>query len=428
MLFVKLFCKVRERIKMFRINVNELSAITKARNKNNHFNVYSSIIKRERLLQNMTLEETAAGICSVSYLCKLENNQIEPRTEYIKFLFERLAIDYSLVKSNDYETILREIIRCYFYEDYGKIEDIIKTIDFSLFDCNAILCKIFLLLSNHLEEEASKLLEEVDTVKNCLSDYGAIIFGFLISEYYIKTNQFHEAYKCLYSICDDYIDDDNLQYLLDEDKIICAFHTKKHFEAERLINKLLNSVNISYPTSRRAKINIINSIILGLDESTTKLDILTFIKTNKNVIDDYDNYYLAILGLIKLKMFHEVIEIIENSGLYVRCGILALYGAAIYCLKLTNKYLAFIELSKVVQKESPNDQNMKFIEFMTKYIQNEDKIVLYEYLKFDALVFSDKYPHVLFDELYLNNYLDLLVSLSKYKDATILLKDSYFFK
>ena len=41
----------------------------------------------------MTLEEMAR-ICSVSYLCKVENQDIVPAEDYVHSLFERVNIDY----------------------------------------------------------------------------------------------------------------------------------------------------------------------------------------------------------------------------------------------------------------------------------------------------------------------------------------------
>lgn len=42
----------------------------------------------------------AKGICSPSYLCKIENNQVEPSTEILQLLFQRLNIDIDLINKS----------------------------------------------------------------------------------------------------------------------------------------------------------------------------------------------------------------------------------------------------------------------------------------------------------------------------------------
>jgi hypothetical protein len=56
----------------------KLASLLKRKTASNKNYLYSQIIKNERLKRHMTLEEMAKGICSISYLCKVEKNTIEP--------------------------------------------------------------------------------------------------------------------------------------------------------------------------------------------------------------------------------------------------------------------------------------------------------------------------------------------------------------
>ncbi|MFC0524361.1 tetratricopeptide repeat protein [Pontibacillus salicampi] len=53
-------------------------------------------IKFHRLNQNRTLEETADGICSLSYLSKIENGLTKSSEEIVRLLYNRLNIDYEV--------------------------------------------------------------------------------------------------------------------------------------------------------------------------------------------------------------------------------------------------------------------------------------------------------------------------------------------
>lgn len=52
------------------------------------------LIKRERMAQNMSQEALAAGICSPSYLSKIENGAVECSSELYRLLFHALGIRY----------------------------------------------------------------------------------------------------------------------------------------------------------------------------------------------------------------------------------------------------------------------------------------------------------------------------------------------
>lgn len=57
---------------------------------------YGNLIKVERMRRGIKQSVLARGICSVSYLSKIENNQTSPSEEVLELIFERLDIDVPL--------------------------------------------------------------------------------------------------------------------------------------------------------------------------------------------------------------------------------------------------------------------------------------------------------------------------------------------
>ena len=47
-----------------------------------NYQSFGAAIKRKRIERNMTLEESAEDICSISYLSKIENSLLEPSPKY----------------------------------------------------------------------------------------------------------------------------------------------------------------------------------------------------------------------------------------------------------------------------------------------------------------------------------------------------------
>lgn len=72
-------------------------------------------IRRERLKRNYSQEGLCKGICTVSYLSKIEQGQAEPGKELIQLLFQKLEIEYHME-----EDFLQEA-EVFFYELYEKL-------------------------------------------------------------------------------------------------------------------------------------------------------------------------------------------------------------------------------------------------------------------------------------------------------------------
>ncbi|WP_070329104.1 helix-turn-helix domain-containing protein [Exiguobacterium aurantiacum] len=72
---------------------------------------YGNLIKVERMRKNMKQTVLARGICSVSYLSKIENNQTSPSEEVLELIFDRLDLDVPLYFdfSNQVEKVRSEI-------------------------------------------------------------------------------------------------------------------------------------------------------------------------------------------------------------------------------------------------------------------------------------------------------------------------------
>ena len=64
------------------------------------------LIRAERVRQDMKQVVLAKGICTPSYLSKIERNQIEPSEDITELLMERLGMDPGKLQENDEQTEL----------------------------------------------------------------------------------------------------------------------------------------------------------------------------------------------------------------------------------------------------------------------------------------------------------------------------------
>ena len=84
-------------------NVEKFLEEIKTKGVNKKGSIYAQIIKGERIRKHKTLEEVADGICSVSYLCKMENDVLTPPVNFMKTLFEKMELDYESISNDDFE-------------------------------------------------------------------------------------------------------------------------------------------------------------------------------------------------------------------------------------------------------------------------------------------------------------------------------------
>lgn len=70
---------------------------------------YSFIIKNERIKQNMTQKTLALGICSTSYLSKIEKEHVIPKKSIQDKLLKRLNINIHLMRVSEEQQFLNEL-------------------------------------------------------------------------------------------------------------------------------------------------------------------------------------------------------------------------------------------------------------------------------------------------------------------------------
>lgn len=101
-----------------------------------------SIICRERLRRNWSQEGLCRGICTVSYLSKIESGKAEPSEEILSMLFCRLGIDWRAEMESEAETLADRACEALFsaeYEDLSRILDEGAAETYGITSCGAEL-------------------------------------------------------------------------------------------------------------------------------------------------------------------------------------------------------------------------------------------------------------------------------------------------
>lgn len=68
------------------------------------------LVKSNRIKRGLTQEELSKGIISVSYLSKIENEQVCPSEEVFTLLLNRLGIDTSCYDLDSNDSLLERVV------------------------------------------------------------------------------------------------------------------------------------------------------------------------------------------------------------------------------------------------------------------------------------------------------------------------------
>ena len=84
------------------------------------------LIFRERLEKNWSQEGLCKGICSVSYLSKIESGKAEASGEILSLLFAKLGIDYSPEKEEKAAAIVAEAKEKLFTGEFDSLREFLS--------------------------------------------------------------------------------------------------------------------------------------------------------------------------------------------------------------------------------------------------------------------------------------------------------------
>lgn len=392
--------------------------------KYNKYYLYSQIIKNERAKRKLTLAEIAKGICSVSYLCKFEKNDIIADESYIRAIFEKVNLDFNLVGRNILKDGIENSLRAYLANDYEKIELLYISIDDSIFNAQNYLIKCFYYLVNKKYKELNETIKAIDNIKDTLLIDDVGVFFFLVVQYYIDTLQYYEANKILRASEGLKFNVVELKWLIDEQNFKVGFHLEDYHQMYCYYYKIVNTNSIGYPGIR--KIFLRAKYLYALASSNfqrtfTEFNELNYFNVPKNYHLDLDFWKIA--AFIKGGMYLKAFDLIYDNGLYIDARFLALLLLSAYKIGDENYINLACEVANNHEVDIEDQHHNLFIKFMLLYLKGKYKHEYIEYLKEKILPYRKKYIHFIYHPFYLDKYIYYLKKGSRYKEAFTLLHE-----
>lgn len=227
-------------------------------------------IKMQRIKQEMTQEELAEGIVSMSYLSKIENQKTEATPEVIRLLCERLGIK----TSNDRDATISERCQEWFdllfevnnkeviIQKYHELQDLLKKVrsdNLILFEIHCI--RYYLVLGEY--EKALDQITRLNEVSNSFDSLHQFYWYKFKGNYSSLTNDFNQAMR-MYKLAEKKLNQLHLaeEYVADLHYTMSVTHSKLRntLESIEYANKALDVYRMNYNFVRCAQCHIVLGI------------------------------------------------------------------------------------------------------------------------------------------------------------------------
>lgn len=389
----------------------------------NPSSMYSATLKNKRLEMNMTLGDLTEGICSKSYVSKIENNLLVPDEYVMRLLFEKVDINYTDLVKSDCKNVLPDCVLYFLYHKYEAIDQVYQQLDDTYFIARNAIVKLFYYLSHQMHEQFITVVKQINEVKNTLEDDEFLTWMFCIVEYYIQTNQFRLAKKYLKILQDIKMHPSPLKSLFIQQRFIVACHLRDYVYAQKFYQKLRDLYIINYPYKRQ-----FYEKLMFLE--TFYQEYNTLEELNHMAMDiipeeyEQDFWYIKTIVLVKSNNYIAAIETMMDNELH-DARYLALFG---YCLKMLlamprripelKKYHDhFKMLHEKASLQEIETIHMHFIQLMVLEINKAERHEIFDYLKNFILIHMANYQHRFYTKYYKDKYIELLGENSRYKEA-----------
>ena len=279
----------------------------------NDFQDIGGYIKKKRKELNITQDMVSSGICSVSYLSKIENNQIVPKEFYVREIMEKLEVEKEFFEKDLNDSIyLDRMLKGIFYLDDELIESTYNEIEDIEHNLTINLCKLayYVYFGKNDDNQYVMMLENL---VNNMTNFELKIYLLLASLYYISLDKLKISLEIL-------ILGNKLE--ITNDLLNALYSEYTYLVKQRLLKKNCSSDDYERAQSVYSRFhNIKRSVILALWKSyyiatenpDAALKLLKMIKTS--FLDEFskDLYHLIkAQSLNKLKLYNESILCLNN--------------------------------------------------------------------------------------------------------------------
>lgn len=383
-------------------------------------------LKRKRLEKGMKLEDVASGICSVSYLSRIENDLALTSTDNLKALFERFDLDYENVKeirqNNIYEELLVKELSNHKKEINEIISQAINNKAYASIELDLLV--LYNSIFNEMYSEAKNILIKQNAIKEMYSNQELVFYLYLVTRYLHETNQTKKAYNQIRVLCSLENNSEIMKSVIYDIAINIMNSLGKEAEMVNFYY-LLGRSECAYLFGKKLNYHQMKLLTVSSEfnyESAIKQmqKIYTMIEEDDQKTKQEYYYYLALI-YYQNHLYDKAIKVLNENTKNAKS--MALYAFLVNSCGSPNDRNQFLVDHRNYKYTKYEKLYQNFSEYYAIKFNKESNYHLYNYLKmnilnnntlfFDALVFKNASYELL----------DIGVLSSKYKETLHYIKE-----
>ena len=381
------------------------------------FQEIGSFIKKKRKELNVTQDAISNGICSISYLSKIENNQIVPNKYYVKEIMNKLDVEESFYqKTLDDKLYLNNLIKGIFFLDdnlvlrtYEEIKDIEHNLVINI-------VKLGYYIYFHKEDENQYVMMLENLVTN-MNDLELKTYLYLAAIYFISKEKYKTALEILNLGKKIFTNNDYLSAIISENTYLVKQKLLKKNSSLEDYQQAQDIYNKYHNTSRVILLVLWKIRYLTSENPNRALKILSLIKESLLKGSSKDFYYLIKAEILfNLKSYKDsslsLSNIMNTSNLFYQKMIL------LFSICKNEKDLGMLEeIKSILSSYKPDRFQLKHKVHYHYLLINSDED-LKEYLRDIAIPYSVKIEDFYGLKKYTLDIRDICINTSRYKEAT----------
>ncbi len=368
-------------------------------------------VKKRRKELYLTQESLAKGICSNTYISKIENNKIVVNKEHLFLIMERMGLPIDRIGFPEKMVeSLEKSIKYFFYKDLESYQELYEEVDKYEYGILVFVIRLgyFILFEDF--ENAKIIYDDMYRYLSSLEDFGFATFLIYGCFYNVAVNDYQTARMILESIKDKMHNDEMLYGLYTYLKFV-VYGNLNLINYSRDGLDIARNIFMSHGNLKRMNDTLVISNTFKAIEGSHKIvkfennQLSSLTKTEKN-------NYLIVLAYSSGRIL-EYLEKMDPEGDNYLMG---LYLKANHLFNIS-KFEEYKEVKKTI-----NDlhyQRKSDLDFgnILKLEENNDKSFLKDYLINYVLPYVTKNQNLYIMKIITNQIVDILSGKKRYKDA-----------
>lgn len=225
------------------------------------------IVKRKRLEMNLTQESFSNGICSVSYLSKVENNRMPPNDYFIKEMSKKCGLNLELC-SKEFEDsiVLKRAFKAFYHQEFNVLISLRKeAADLELLNTSELI-RLMHTVGKKQYRESRRIVNEMWSLNSHFNRYMGLVYEMLSMIHAFDTQKYTEALKHLEILQDSSHRDHYINGLRETYAFLIKQKLHKKNESMRHFSAAIKSLTEYYQPDYLIMLKLYNVFFL-IDES-----------------------------------------------------------------------------------------------------------------------------------------------------------------